>query len=288
MAFEEIKDPFWRLVRIMERLQEPGGCPWDREQTHESLKPYLIEEAYEALDAIDRQDWGDLAEELGDVLLQVIFHSVLAKRTGKFAIEDVLETASAKMVRRHPHVFGETEARTAQDVLQNWEKLKAIEREEKNGQNNDGDANAVSVLSGVPQVLPALLKAQRIQEKAARVGFDWENPLQVLDKVEEEIAELREAIAANDKIHAREEIGDLIFALVNLARFLNVDAEEAVRATAEKFRKRFQFIERKSRELGRPLADMPLDEMESYWQAAKAHDEPPSSQIDGSDSSAKD
>lgn len=283
MAFEEIKDPFWRLVRIMERLQEPGGCPWDREQTHESLKPYLIEEAYEALDAIDREDWGDLAEELGDVLLQVIFHSVLAKRTGKFAIEDVLETASAKMVRRHPHVFGETEARTAQDVLQNWEKLKALEREEKNGQNNEGDANAVSVLSGVPQVLPALLKAQRIQEKAARVGFDWENPLQVLDKVEEEIGELRQAIAANDKIHAREEIGDLIFALVNLARFLNVDAEEAVRATAEKFRKRFQFIERKSRELGRPLADMPLDEMESYWQAAKAHDELPSSQADGSD-----
>ncbi|MCX7626407.1 MAG: nucleoside triphosphate pyrophosphohydrolase [Candidatus Sumerlaeaceae bacterium] len=266
-------------MRIMERLQEPDGCPWDREQTHESLKPYLIEEAYEALDAIDRQDWTDLAEELGDVLLQVIFHSVLAKRTGKFAIVDVIETAAAKMIRRHPHVFGETEAKTAQDVLQNWEKLKAQEREEKNGQNNDGDENATSVLSGVPKVLPALLKAQRIQEKAARVGFDWENPLQVLDKVEEEIGELRHALAANDKIHAREEIGDLIFALVNLARFLNVDAEEAVRATAEKFRKRFQFIERKSRELGRQLADMPLDEMESYWQAAKTYDDsalPPS------------
>ncbi len=275
MAYEEIKDPFRRLVRIMERLQEPGGCPWDREQTHESLKPYLIEEAYEALDAIDRENWADLAEELGDVLLQVIFHSVLAKRTGKFDIDEVIETAAAKMVRRHPHVFGETEAKTAQDVLQNWEKLKAAEREEKNGGNMSDDPHATSVLAGVPKVLPALLKAQRIQEKAARVGFDWENPLQVLDKVEEEINELRQAIAANDKIHAREEIGDLIFALVNLARFLDVDAEEAVRATAEKFRRRFHYIEQKSRELGRSLADMPLDEMESYWQAAKAHDAPP-------------
>jgi len=274
MPYEEISDPFRRLVRIMERLQEPGGCPWDREQTHESLKPYLVEEAYEALDAIDRQDWNDLAEELGDVLLQVIFHAVLAKRTGKFGIDDVIETAAAKMVRRHPHVFGEGEAKTAQDVLQNWEKLKAIERKEKNDEKGETDAKANSVLAGVPKVLPALLKAQRIQEKAARVGFDWENPLQVLDKVEEEIGELRQAIAANDKIHAREEIGDLIFALVNLARFLNVDAEEAVRATAEKFRKRFHFIEEKSRELGRPLSEMSLDEMESYWQAAKAHDDP--------------
>ncbi|MGB9690856.1 MAG: nucleoside triphosphate pyrophosphohydrolase [Candidatus Sumerlaeaceae bacterium] len=273
MAYEEIKEPFRRLVRIMERLQEPGGCPWDREQTHETLKPYLVEEAYEALDAIDRENWADLAEELGDVLLQVIFHSVLAKRTGKFDIDEVIETAAAKMIRRHPHVFGETEARTAQDVLQNWEKLKAKEREEKNGGQTEDNPHATSVLAGVPNVLPALLKAQRIQEKAARVGFDWENPLQVLDKVEEEIGELRQAIAANDKIHAGEEIGDLIFALVNLARFLEVDAEEAVRATAEKFRRRFQYIEQKSRELGRPLADMPLDEMESYWQAAKLHEE---------------
>lgn len=272
MAFDEIKDPFWRLVRIMERLQEPGGCPWDIQQTHETLKPYLIEEAYEALDAIDRQDWADLAEELGDVLLQVIFHSVLARRLGEFTINDVLETASAKMIRRHPHVFGEGEAKTAQDVLATWERLKAKEREEKNN-GDETDPHATSVLAGVPQVLPSLLKAQRIQEKAARVGFDWENPLQVLDKVEEEIGELREAIAANDKVHAREEIGDLIFALVNLARFLEVDAEDAVRATAEKFRRRFQYIEKKSRELNRPLSQMSLNEMESYWQASKALEE---------------
>jgi tetrapyrrole methylase family protein/MazG family protein len=270
---KEIKEPFRRLVRIMERLQAPDGCPWDREQTHESLKPYLIEEAYEALDAIDRQNWADLAEELGDVLLQVIFHSVLAARTGKFDIDEVIETAAAKMVRRHPHVFGEGEARTAQDVLQNWEKLKAKEREDKSGKTPD-DPNATSVLAGVPRVLPALLKAQRIQEKAARVGFDWENPLDVLDKVEEEIRELRQAIADGEKAHVREELGDLIFALVNLARFLDIDAEEAVRATSEKFRRRFQYIERKSRELDRPLSEMPLDEMESHWQAAKTHDEP--------------
>lgn len=274
MPYEEIKDPFRRLVRIMQRLQEPNGCPWDREQTHETLKPYLIEEAYEVLDAIDRQDWSALAEELGDVLLQVIFHSVLAERTGKFNIDEVIETASAKMVRRHPHVFGDTEAKTADQVLHNWEQLKAAERREKNHANPQADASATSVLAGVPKALPALLKAQRIQEKAARVGFDWENPLQVLDKVEEEVRELRHAIASNDTAHIREEIGDLIFSLVNLARFMDIDAEDAVRQTGEKFRQRFQFIERKSHELGRPLAEMSLDEMEGYWQASKNEDTP--------------
>jgi MazG family protein len=271
MAFSEMPDPFRRFVRIMERLQEPGGCPWDIEQTHESLKPYMIEEAYEALDAIDRADWADLAEELGDVLLQVVFHSVLARRTGRFHIDDVIETASAKMVRRHPHVFGETEAKTAGEVLHNWEQLKAKERAAK-ASAREGGGEAGSTLAGVPDTLPALLKAQRMQEKAARVGFDWENPMQVLDKVEEEIRELRQAIAASDAKHAREEIGDLIFSLVNLARFLNIDAEDAVRQTGGKFKFRFQYIEQKARELGRPLTDMSLDEMESYWQAAKTHD----------------
>lgn len=258
----------------MERLQEPGGCPWDAQQTHESLKPYLLEECYEALDAIDRGDWSDLAEELGDVLLQVIFHAVLAKRTGKFDIDEVIETAAAKMIRRHPHVFGEGQAKTAEEVLVNWEKLKAQEREQKNA-GAGADSESPSVLEGVPEVLPALLKAQRIQEKAARVGFDWPDPLGVLDKVEEEVHELRRAIAAKDKSQARDEIGDLIFALVNLARFLDIDAEDAVRATSEKFRRRFRHIEHMSRQLGRPLSEMSLEEMESHWQAAKSLEEQP-------------
>ena len=271
MAFDEITDPFRRLLRIMERLQEPGGCPWDLEQTHESLKPYMIEEAYEALDAIDRGDYEDLKEELGDVLLQVLFHSVLAARFGRFHIDDVLRTSAAKMIRRHPHVFGEVEARTAGEVLANWERLKQHERAGK-AANGDSDAAEPppSVLAGVPSNLPALLRAQRMQEKAARVGFDWENPLQVLDKVEEELRELRAALEAGDKAHSREEFGDLIFSLVNLARFLDIDAENAVRETAEKFRARFAHVERRAHAQGRKLDAMTLAEMDALWDEAKA------------------
>ncbi|MBX7244396.1 MAG: nucleoside triphosphate pyrophosphohydrolase [Candidatus Sumerlaeaceae bacterium] len=268
MAYEEISDPFQRLVRIMTRLQEPGGCPWDLEQTHESLKPYMIEECYEALDAIDREDYTDLTEELGDVLLQVLFHSVLAARFGRFQIDDVINTAANKMVGRHPHVFGDVEARTAGEVLQNWERLKAAERAGKGTDNTKTEAPP-SILSGVPTALPALLKAQRIQEKAARVGFEWENPFQVLDKVEEEVKELRAALANNDSVHAREEIGDLIFSIANLARFLKIDAEESVRQTGEKFRQRFQHIEKRVHELGQNLQDMSLDELMGLWVEAK-------------------
>lgn len=270
MVYQEIKDPFRRLVRIMERLQEPGGCPWDLAQTHESLKQYMIEECYEALDAIDRQDFADLEEELGDVMLQVVFHSVLAAREGKFQIDGVLDTASAKMVHRHPHVFGEADARTAEDVLNNWENLKKSEREAR-GKTGPGGKPA-SLLASIPAHLPALLKAQRMQEKASRVGFDWEKSIHVLDKVEEEIHELREAIAAGNQEHAREEIGDLIFSIVNLARFLDVNAEEATRQTGEKFRERFGYIEKVAQQQGRPISDMTLDEMESLWQAAKKID----------------
>lgn len=289
MVYEEIKDPIRRLIRIMERLQEPGGCPWDLEQTHESLKPYMIEEAYEALDAIDRNDLEHLAEELGDVLLQVIFHSVLAARThGVFRIDDVANAAAAKMVRRHPHVFGDFEAKTAADVLQNWEQLKARERQEKadeqrargNGNETESDprtggageetsARPASVLSGVPVGLPALLKSQRMQEKAARVGFDWPDPLQVLDKVEEELGELRRAIASGDRPHAREELGDLFFSLVNLARFLDVDAEDSARLAAEKFRRRFTHLETRAAQAGRSLKEMTLEEMDAFWNEAK-------------------
>ena len=265
MAFTEITDPFRRLVRIMERLQEPGGCPWDIEQTHESLKPYMIEEAYEALDAIDRGDYGDLEEELGDVLLQVVFHAVLARRFGRFGIDGVIETAAAKMVRRHPHVFGEVEADSARQVLQNWEKLKAVERA---GKAEEG-APPPSVLSNVPRELPALLKAQRMQEKAARVGFEWENIGQVLDKVEEEVGELREALAAGDEVHAAEELGDLVFALANVARHLKVDAEDTVRLTCEKFRARFGAVEARAHQQGREVRDMTLGEMMAVWDEAK-------------------
>jgi MazG family protein len=286
MPYEEIQDPFRRLVRIMERLQEPGGCPWDVEQTHESLKPYMIEEAYEALDAIDRGDPVELAEELGDVLLQVVFHSVLAKRTGRFNIDEVIQGASTKMIRRHPHVFGETEARTAADVLRNWEKLKAAERKQKAEQTTDADApegrpERKGILSHLPQKLPALLRAQRLQEKAARVGFDWPNPEGVLDKIEEEIRELREAMQKNHELEKdtnrdrasteqlQFEFGDILFSIVNLARFLRLDAEESLRQTCKKFQTRFEYIERQAAEQNRELHSMTLEEMDALWNEAK-------------------
>jgi tetrapyrrole methylase family protein / MazG family protein len=264
MAYSEITDPFRRFVRIMERLQEPGGCPWDREQTHESLKQYLIEETYEAVDAIDRGHLADLEEELGDVLLQVVFHAVLASRSGNFGIDDVLETASAKMVHRHPHVFGDAEAHTAADVLHNWEKLKEKEREAK----GEGDQPS-SLLSGIPGNLPALLQAQRMQEKAGRVGFDFENRQQVLQKVHEEIDEFAEALDSGDAEHAAREFGDIIFSLVNLARFLKIDAEDALRQTSAKFRRRFEQVEERARALGRPLREMTLGEMDDIWNEVK-------------------
>ena len=265
MAFHEISDPFRRLVRIMERLQEPGGCPWDREQTHESLKPYMIEEAYEALDAIDRESYGDLKEELGDVLLQVVFHSVLARRFDRFEIDEVIDSASEKMVRRHPHVFAEVEAATSVEVTDNWDQLKAQERAAKAASTEAPP----SVLTNVPRHLPALLKAQRMQEKAGRVGFEWETMEQVLAKVEEEVAELREALAEQDSVHAAEELGDLIFALANVARHLNVDAEETVRQTCEKFRTRFAAVEACAHRQERDLRQMPLAEMMAAWDEAK-------------------
>ncbi len=276
MVYDEIKDPIRRLIRIMERLQEPGGCPWDLEQTHESLKPYMIEEAYEAVDAIERGDLEHLAEELGDVLLQVVFHSALAARThGRFRIDDVAQAAAVKMIRRHPHVFGDAEAKTAADVLNNWERLKADERSQKAAESGSkaqagaGEAAPPSLLSHIPNALPALLRSQRMQEKAARVGFDWPDSLQALDKVEEELRELRAAMEAGDKRHATEELGDLFFSLVNVARFLDVDAEDSARFASDKFRRRFQHIEKRAAESGRTLSDMTLDEMEAFWLEAK-------------------
>ena len=267
----------------MERLQEPGGCPWDLEQTHESLKPYMIEEAYEALDAIDRGDDVELAEELGDVLLQVVFHSVLAGRTGRFSIDDVSQAAATKMVRRHPHVFEEADAKTAADVLHNWEKLKAAERKQKSADADAIDESAQggkgnSILAHVPRNLPALLRAQRLQEKAARVGFDWPDAEGVLDKIEEEIRELRTELArAKDaaqssgqpRTEVALELGDVFFSLVNLARFLDTDAEECLRQTCNKFQKRFEYIETKAAEQQRELSSLSLEEMDQLWNEAK-------------------
>ena len=253
----------------MERLQEPGGCPWDLEQTHESLKPYLIEEAYEALDAIDSGDDTALAEELGDVLLQVVFHSTLARRTGRFTIDDVANATAMKMVRRHPHVFGDVEASSAADVLKNWEMLKTRERTEKAGESGE---KVAGILEGVPRQLPALLRAQRMQEKAARVGFDWKDIGPVLDKVAEETAELKEALGEKDRSHARAELGDLLFTLVNVARFLELDAEEALRETCNKFQRRFEFIERAAAADGRHVHDLSLEEMDAQWDRAKAQE----------------
>ena len=252
----------------MERLQEPGGCPWDLEQTHESLKPYLIEEAYEALDAIDSGDDSALAEELGDVLLQVLFHSTLSRRTGRFTIDDVCRATATKMVRRHPHVFGEVEARSAAEVLQNWEKLKTRERTEKAAEGS-GEKPPAGILDGVPRQLPALLRAQRMQEKAARVGFEWKDIGPVLDKVAEETAELKEAVTADNKAMAQAELGDLLFTLVNVARFLKLDAEEALRETCNRFQGRFGFIEESARQEGRHVHDLTAEEMEIRWAEAK-------------------
>lgn len=276
MAYSEIKDPFRRLVRIMQRLQEPGGCPWDLQQTHDSLKPYVIEEAYEVIDAIESGAPENLKEELGDLLLQVIFHSVLSARLGNFAIDDVVETAAAKMVFRHPHVFGETEAHTAEEVLRNWEKLKQHERKRKKaaarGENENADANGgshVSHLSGVPRHLPALLRAQRIQEKAARVGFDHPNVHETVSKLREEIEELGQAAEGGNHDHVREEFGDVLFSLVNLARSLKFDAEDSLRQVCDKFTRRFEHIERAAHQGNRSLSEMSVDEMEEHWQEAK-------------------
>ncbi len=249
---------FSRLVDIMARLRAPGGCPWDLAQSRQDLKPYLVEETYEVLDAIDQGDPAMLREELGDLLLQVVFHAQIAEEEGAFAVEDVCRGINEKLIRRHPHVFGEVKADTPGQVLQNWEAIKKGEKGE--------DA---SVLAGVPKVLPALLKAYRLQQKAARVGFDWEERQQVEAKVREEWAELNEAVAEGEKEHIREEMGDFLFALVNLSRFLDMDPEDALQFANAKFMRRFKGIENEARTRGRDLHGMSLQEMDELWDLMK-------------------
>jgi tetrapyrrole methylase family protein/MazG family protein len=254
------KRSFDDLVRLMTTLRGPGGCPWDREQTLASLKPFVIEESYEVVDAIDRDDRAALLEELGDFLLQAVFIAEVTREEGTFDIYDSVTAIHDKLVRRHPHVFGEVEAKDAEQVLVNWEKLKSDERKAENK----------GVLSGVPQSLPALLKASRLTEKAARVGFDWRRTEDVFAKVDEELAELHEAIAGGDQQQVHDELGDLLFTIANIARKLNVNAEEALQSTNRKFTRRFESMERTVHGSDRNLDQLTLEEMDALWDQAKA------------------
>jgi len=250
---------FEKLVSIMETLRSDKGCPWDREQTHESLRPYLIEEAYEVLDAIDTKDDNELKIELGDLLLQVVFHAQLAHEEGRFSIEDVSGAVTEKLIRRHPHVFGDVKADTSDQVLENWEKIK--QREKGPGKK--------SVLDGLPSQLPALLKAFRIQEKVSRVNFDWQDVKEVFGKVREEIYELEEAHDSTDQAAQEEEFGDLLFSMVNLARHLKITPEDALRFTNEKFIKRFNYIEEKMALNGESMDDATMERLDLLWEEAK-------------------
>ena len=241
---------FEDLVKVMERLRRE--CPWDRKQTHESLKKYLIEEAYEVLDAIDSKDDEKLKEELGDLLLQPVFHAQIAKDRGAFDINDVIDSLVKKLIERHPHVFGDA---NPEDVLENWEKKKTEKRE--------------SVLEGVPKHLPALMRSQKLQDRASRVGFDFTEISQVFDKIQEEIGELKESIEKNDRENIKHEIGDILTAVVELARFVGVDAEEALQEANERFIRRFQYVERRAKEMGKRLEDMSLEEMDELWEEGK-------------------
>lgn len=242
------------LLAIMTRLRKE--CPWDREQTHDSIKGHTIEEAYEVVEAIDHQDYEELRTELGDLLLHVVFHAEIAAGDGRFTIDDVLRAIIDKLVRRHPHIFGDVEVQDAREVKKNWEQIKMEEGRE-------------SVIDGVPDVLPALLKAHRIQDKASKVGFDWPHRDQVWAKVEEETRELQEAVGSMPQDRIEEEFGDLLFALVNYARFVNVNPEDALRKTINKFSSRFRYIEKRLREDGRDIYSSTLEEMDRLWDEAK-------------------
>jgi MazG family protein len=255
-------EKFQQLVGIMARLRAPGGCPWDREQTFDSIKPFTLEETYEVLDAIDRRNWKDLAEELGDFLLQAVFYAQMASEQDLFRIEDALDAINQKLIRRHPHVFGDETAQSADDVKKIWGEAKAAE---KRGQGKAEEG----LLHSVPRALPALVEAQQIASRAAHVGFDWENSEQVIEKLHEELAELDEARRSAAQDELEDEMGDLLFVLVNLARFVKVDPEQALRKTNAKFRKRFGFIERTLAERGKKLEDSNIQEMEALWQEAK-------------------
>ena len=294
-------EKFERAVSIMARLRAPGGCPWDREQTFDSIKPYTLEEAYEVLEAIDNRDWDELKGELGDLLLQVLFYAEMAQEDGRFSIDDVLERLSNKLVSRHPHVFGDVKAETSADVLRNWEALKAEEKKKRleagGGKAAKEEAKPESVLAGVSSAIPALLEAYKLSSRAAHVGFDWPNVEGLFDKLSEETTELKHelerfpapgprpahrgiagshtgAVVPGEELKARleDEIGDMLFVLVNIARYLSLDPESALKKTNRKFKRRFQWLEQEIRRSGRRLEDATLDEMEALWQQSKTQE----------------
>ena len=260
---------FDELVAVMERLRAPGGCPWDNEQTYASLSQYLLEEAYETFVAIheanETGDTANLREELGDLLLQVVFHSTIGAERGECTIDEVAQGVAKKLVLRHPHVFGDANLERAQDVLDNWDKLKADER--KASGKPEKELN--SILDDVPVHFPALLEGLKLTKKAKKVGFDWHNAEEIFAKIDEEIAELRQAVSASDKANAEEEIGDLLFVVMNLARHLDVEPETALKRTNRKFRMRFRFIEDELKRQGRSLEEATLREMDDLWNRAK-------------------
>jgi tetrapyrrole methylase family protein/MazG family protein len=250
---------FNRLMDIMRRLRGPGGCPWDAEQTHESLKRYLIEETYEVVEAIDLNDPGLLKEELGDLLLQPIFHAAIAEERGEFSMADVIDAICDKLIRRHPHVFGNEVIKSSDEQVENWERIKKGEKGEERK----------SALAGVPPHMPALMKAQKLTEKAARVGFDWEHVDQVFAKVLEELHELEETMVDGDQARMEAELGDLLFAIVNLGRFLSLNPEQALGKTIRRFTERFAYVEEALHVGDRQLKDATLEEMDLLWEEAK-------------------
>ena len=279
------------LVELMARLRGPNGCPWDRQQTFDTIKPYLLEETYEVVDAIGRRDWDELASELGDLMLQIVFFSQMAAEENRFTIEDVIERIHTKMVRRHPHVFGDARADTAADVLRNWEILKVEEKRQQLAERGETYQAPESVLAGVSSGIPSLLEAYQLSSRAAHVGFDWERFDDVLSKLQEEAAELRAEVVAsrdgpkppaspsdasaasaesNSRMRLEREVGDLLFTAVNVARYLRVDPESALRGTNRKFRRRFQWIERELRQVGKSPREATLAEMDALWNRAKA------------------
>ncbi|MBN1542182.1 nucleoside triphosphate pyrophosphohydrolase [candidate division KSB1 bacterium] len=253
----ESEKKFTQLIEIMAKLRSPEGCPWDREQTHESLRQHLLEEAYEVIEAIDEHRIHDLADELGDLLLQIIFHAQMAAERKEFTITQVLDAIIEKLIRRHPHVFGDEKVESASDQIKLWEKTKLT----KEGKR--------SAIDGIPKQLPALIRAYRMQNKAAAVGFDWSDIEPVWDKVEEELLELRDAVGREDSVQIEEELGDVLFSLVNLSRFLHKNPEDALRHTIEKFKRRFQHIEAELKKQNRSLSSATLEEMDAIWNRIK-------------------
>ncbi len=262
-------NPMARLLDVMQALRDPvSGCPWDLEQDFESIAPYTLEEAYEVADAIERGDMNDLREELGDLLLQVVFHSQMAREAGHFSFADVADGISDKMIRRHPHVFGDGEERDAASQTRAWEAQKARERAEKGAEDP-------SLLANIPLAMPALVRAEKLTKRAARVGFDWPSADEVFSKLDEELGEVSGAIASGDQAHIAEELGDLLFVISNLARKLSVDPESALRSANAKFERRFRWIEQRLAAEGKTCNDVDLDVMEAHWISAKLEERQP-------------